>query len=238
MNLILFLEHEINNIIPGNDPRTKHIRRTLKFQVNDLFEAGIVNGNMGKGKILRIDKTGMEFKFIPESQPTPLHPVTLVVGLTRPQIAKHILRECASIGISEIKFYQTELGEKSYIDSTLWQNDNCQNQLIKGAGQGFTTLLPKITFYNNLNHVLESTTESSVRIALDNVKPESTLTNYALKDMNVSLILGSERGLTDHERLLLKNSSIPILKLGDRILRTDTACIVGLTLILSKMQLI
>jgi RsmE family RNA methyltransferase len=237
MNLILFDKHEINTTISGNDPRVKHIRRTLKYSSGDLFEAGIVNGSLGKAKILRIDKQGFEFDYLPHSETTTSYPVGLIVGLTRPQIAKHILRECASMGIETIKFYQTELGEKSYTDSNLWKENNYHNQLVKGAGQGFITNIPKIFFFDNLESVIKSIPVNNQIIALDNVKPESTLTKYNLNSNKVSLILGSERGLTDNERQILRTNHIAILKLGDRVLRTDTACVSGLTLVLSKLGL-
>ena len=65
MNLILFEKDEIRQSLPGYDPRVKHIRRTLKYAEGDIFDAAIVNGEIGKAKILVLDKSQMVIDFTP-----------------------------------------------------------------------------------------------------------------------------------------------------------------------------
>jgi len=233
MNLILFEKNEIGKSLPGHDPRAKHIRRTLKFQVGDSFEAGIVNGEIGKATIITLDKTEMIVEFNPESPRTDPFPVILIVGLTRPQIAKHIMRESASMGIEQLWFYPTELGEKSYLESDLWQNYH--NHLVKGAGQGFTSNLPEVRIFDTLEKVINEFPEDYENIVLDNVRPENSITNFKFSKAKVAILLGSERGLTNKERDLLEDNNFALLKMGERVLRTDTACIAGITLVLSKI---
>jgi RsmE family RNA methyltransferase len=74
-------------------------------------------------------------------------------------------------------------------------------------------------------------------IALDNGRAEKSLSNYCFKKANVGLVLGSERGLTNRERDLLEEKAISLLKMGERVLRTDTACIAGIAITLSKLRL-
>ena len=235
MNLILFEKDEINSLLPGYDPRVKHIRRTLKFKVGDSFEAGIVNGEIGKATITSLDKTQMVIEFLTESPKTEAFPVILIVGLTRPQIAKHIMRESASMGIEQLWFYPTELGEKSYLESDIWQESNYHNHLVKGAGQGFTSNLPDVRIFESLREVIDDLPIDYDKITLDNVRPENSITGYKFKKNKVAILLGSERGLTDKERDLLEKNNFALLKMGERVLRTDTACIAGISLVLSKL---
>ncbi len=235
MNLILFEKEEIGSTLPGYDPRAKHLRRTLRFREGDQFQAGIVNGDIGIATIITLNKSELiiDFQAI-RAKPTP-YPVILAVGLTRPQIAKHIMRESASMGIEQLWFYPTELGEKSYLDSDYWQQKNYRTQLIKGAGQGATSNLPEVKILPSLKKVFADMPENYERICLDNVRPENFLSDYHISKQRVVLLLGSERGFTENERDRIEVERFSLVQMGERILRTDTACIAGLTLVLSKL---
>lgn len=235
MNLILFEQEEIGQPIPGYDPRAKHIRRTLKYNEGDSFDAAIVNGEIGKAKIITLDKKELVIEFIPEKLKTEPFPLILIVGLTRPQIAKHIFRESASMGIEELWFYPTELGEKSYLESNFWEEKNYRPQLIKGAGQGVTSNLPDVKIFDSLQNVIEKIPEDFEKITLDNVRPKDSITHYSFQKDKIAILLGSERGLTDIERDYLESQEFTMLNMGERVLRTDTACIAGITLVLSKL---
>ncbi|MBN2281596.1 MAG: RsmE family RNA methyltransferase [Candidatus Marinimicrobia bacterium] len=235
MNLVLFEADEIGATIPGQDPRAEHVRRTLRLKEEDTFAAGIINGPMGRARLQVLTKLEMIIEFIPEKPASLAFPLLLIVGLTRPQIAKHIFRESASMGIEKLWFYPTELGEKSYLDSDFWQEKNYRTQLIKGAGQGVTTHLPEVKISESLHRVLSEIPADFERIALDNIRPVRSITPYQFQKNKIALLLGSERGLTEGERDHLENSGFVLLKMGERVLRTDTACIAGMTLVLSKL---
>lgn len=235
MNLILFEKEEINQSIPGHDSRVKHIRRTLKFKEGDSFDAGIINGEIGAAKILSLDKQQMRVEFFPKKSKTEPFPVILIIGLTRPQIAKHIFRESASLGINKIWFYPTELGEKSYLESNFWEEQNYRSQLVKGAGQGVTSNLPEVKIFDSLSDFSAAIPIDYEKISLDNVRPINSITDYRFCKDKIAILLGSERGFTDQERDFLELQHFTLLKMGERVLRTDTACIAGITLVLSKL---
>ncbi len=235
MNLILLSSDEIGNPIPGYDPRAKHIRRTLRLQEGDSIAAGIINGPIGKAKIISISKKKLILTFTAEHKKTTPYPVTLIVGLTRPQIAKHIMRESAAMGITALWFYPTQLGEKSYLSSNFWKAKNYLPQLIKGASQGVTTNLPDVTIFDSLATVFDQLPTRQAKIALDNNRPTNSIRSYSLQHKSVALLLGSERGLTDRELDMIEAHKFTLLKMGNRVLRTDTACIAGVTLVLSKL---
>jgi len=54
----------------------------------------------------------------------------------------------------------------------------------------------------------------------------------------VTLALGAERGWSPAERTLLRESGFTFGHLGDRVLRTETACIAAVTLLRAKLGLI
>ncbi len=47
--------------------------------------------------------------------------------MIRPIVARRIIKELASIGIYEIIFFNTELTEKSYLNSKIFKNNDYEN---------------------------------------------------------------------------------------------------------------
>src|SRR5690606_38650587 len=139
MNLILFTEPEISQPLPLADPRAIHILQTLRRKTGDDFDSGIVNGSRGKSVIREISTRHLLLEFRPTENPPPLHPVSLLVGLSRPQTMRKILQETTSLGIAELHFVLTEKGEPSYAESKLWSTGEYRRHLIAGAEQAFTT---------------------------------------------------------------------------------------------------
>ncbi|MCK5199364.1 MAG: RNA methyltransferase, partial [Spirochaetales bacterium] len=76
------------------------------------------------------------------------------------------------------------------------------------------------------------------RIVLDNIEPDVKLSEYNPGDSSCLLAIGSERGWSERERKLFKKHGFVFAGLGSRVLRTETACTAGITLLLSRMGLI
>lgn len=76
-------------------------------------------------------------------------------------------------------------------------------------------------------------------LALDNVEPKTSLVSYLNQNppagRPVYAAIGSERGWSPAERALLEERGFVRLGMGERIMRTETACTVSASLILSEM---
>ena len=86
-----------------------------------------------------------------------------------------------------------------------------------------------------------------IRVMLDNVKPETTLFGYMQKNIPKNAqtaefmtyaAIGSERGWTDNERSLFAEAGFASCSMGIRVLRTETAATVAMSLILQSMGLL
>ena len=55
-------------------------------------------------------------------------------------------------------------------------------------------------------------------------------------DMIINVIIGPEGGFSYKEIELAKNSNVSILSLGDRILRTETASLTAMSIIMYELQ--
>ena len=241
MNLILFREEELEEPLPRDDPRATHIEDVLHCGPGDSFDVGVVNGLRGKAIIQAIGDTEILLAFSLEQETAPLFPLTLVVGLARPQTCRDILREATSLGIGGICFVTTDRGERAYRHSRIWKKGNFDRYLIAGAEQAFATRLPTVSLYGSLDECLHSLAQEAGpadRLALDNYEATLPLRSYTPCAPSCILAIGAERGWSAKERSQLKARGFALASLGSRVLRTETACIAGIALVLARRQLL
>lgn len=234
MNLILFEPADAERPLPRTDPRAVHLLEILRRQEGDSFDAGLVDGPKGKGTLVAIGASSLTLKFSWGATPPPLDPITLVLGLPRPQTARKILHEATALGVRTLHFVRTEKGEPNYGQSTLWSSGEWRRHLIAGAEQAFDTRLPAITFDLSLAAALASIDQAGSRIALDNYESPQPLPRVPMH-APVVLAFGPERGWAAEERDLLRARKFAFAHLGSRVLRTETAVVAAVTLIKASL---
>lgn len=244
MNLILFRDDELANPLPRSDPRYAHITGVLRCRSGDSFDAGLVNGPRGKAILHTVTATEIGLTFTPKEDPPPLFPLTLVVGLARPQTCRDILRETTSLGVAGLCFVATDKGERAYGRSRIWQKENYRRYLIAGAEQAFTTRVPWVSLFASLEDCLDFLSQDAGqasgadKLALDNYEATLPLSSCAPRAPSCILAIGAERGWSAGERVRLTVNGFTLAGLGGRILRTETACIAGITLVLALRKLL
>ncbi len=244
MNIILFDKDTIPKEIPANGEAGRHIRKILRLKEGDTFRCGLVNGPPGTAEITGINNSGITFTWEQSGEKESLYPLTLLAGYTRPISSKRILREAASLGVERIIFTGTDTGEKSYRESTLWKSGEYRKFLINGAQQAGGTAIPEVLFYPDVKHTLQAVTGErfSRLLLLDNIDPRGKLSGYPAPESGTEeswvLAIGSERGWSGRERELFDEYGFISLSLGNRILRTETACSAGIAVALSRMGLL
>ena len=247
MNIVLFEEAELVSPLPLCDPRIKHIQKILHKGVGDSFDAGIVNGAAGTAEILSVSPQGMEFRFVANSDGKPLHPVTMIIGFPRPIQLKRLLRDIASLGVSQVHLCGTELGEKSYLKATLSQPEELHAMLKDGSIQAKSTHVPQVFVHQNVASCLDFVDgNDSIRVALDNIEPTASLQGFLsskfsadeAKTAGVVAAIGSERGWTANERNLFRERGFTLCGMGERVLRTETATTTAVAIILSNMEIL
>ena len=255
MNIVLFEEAELVSPLPLCDPRIKHIQKILHKGVGDSFDAGIVNGAAGTAEILSVSPQGMEFRFVANGDGKPLYPVTMIIGFPRPIQLKRLLRDIASLGVSQVHLCGTELGEKSYLKATLSQPEELHAMLKDGSIQAKSTHVPQVFVHQNVascldfvagNTHIQVAGNTSIRVALDNIEPTASLQGFLssqfsadeAKTAGVVAAIGSERGWTAKERNLFRERGFTLCGMGERVLRTETAATTAVAIILSNMEIL
>lgn len=238
LNLILFTLQDTARPLPRMDARAVHLLEVLKRRVGDTFDAGLRNGPRGKGTILAINQETLELNFTWSDVPPPADPVTLIIGLPRPQTARKILREATAIGVETLHFVLTRKTDRAYARSTLWSTGEWERHLVDGAEQAFCTRLPTVTHDQSLAAAISTLPAATVRVALDNYEAAAPLSRcVADLDVAIVLALGPERGWSATERTLLRESRFALAHLGSRVLRVETAVVSALAVIKAQRGL-
>jgi RsmE family RNA methyltransferase len=160
----------------------------------------------------------------------PLLPLTLCLALPRPHSARKLLYDAAMMGVSELVFFPAERGEPSYGLSRLWQSDEWRERIHLGLEQSFCTLPPKVSHADTLLEAL-ALAGTGPQAALDNYEASECLADWLDRhratdsDPHRTLLIGPERGWTANERVTLRENGVPLLHLGPRVLRVETAAL-------------
>lgn len=234
MNLIL-LENQANiQCLPAADRRAEHIRKTLLKAGVDKLYVGVPGGAMGMANatLTESGNVRLDIEWQAEPEGPGGYPLILLVGLSRPQTCRKILRDVACLGIRELVFYRSDKGEPAYASSSLWKSDEWKRQLYEGIEQAFDTHLPVVEHADSLGDAIGKYRELAVdRFALDNYEATMAIADIPKGETSVLLAVGSERGFSAGERDTLRASGFTLAHLGSRVLRTETAIVAGCSVV-------
>ena len=235
MNIILFERRECTpgNCVVLHDHRAKHIVKILKSQPGDFVRVGEVNGGIGTGEVLTIQR---KYPFVVElavslsDNQVAAPAVDLLLALPRPIMLKRILSQVAALGIGTIYLINANRVEKSFWDAGILQKEEYRPHLIHGLEQAVDTRVPKILIYRSFRRFAEghlpkiSTQYSSLLIA----HPHSgrKLSNCLSKQNGkVLYAIGPEGGWVDFEVEKFLAAGMCSFSIGSRILKVDTAVV-------------
>ena len=234
MNLVLITPDEAATGLPSDDARARHLRETVGLAVGGSFHVGIENGLRGIATIAALAPR-LTFSVAWEKSPQARLPLTVLVGLPRPQTAKKVLHDLASLGAARIIFFESAKGDPGYLTSSLWKDGEWREHVLKGAEQACTTLVPEVTRVGSLGAAVALVAADAWKVALDPYEatggPE--LSTPAQKAV---LAIGPERGFAEAERATLRAAGFGFAHLGDRILRVEAAALVGGALMLAQLR--
>jgi 16S rRNA (uracil1498-N3)-methyltransferase len=245
VNIILFESSETDRPLPRSDPRAVHLLDVLRRSEGDNFDAGLIDGPRGKGTLVAIGTEALTLSFAWGAPSPPLAPLTIIIGLPRPQTARKILQEATTLGVTAMHFVATEKSEASYAHSTLWSSGEWRRHLIAGAEQAFDTRLPQTTWGRSLAEIVAALPPTATRLALDHYEAASPLSGCHLIDDNQTgattvdavLAFGPERGWAARDRALLRANGFALVHLGTRVLRTETAVVAAVALVKARLGL-
>jgi RsmE family RNA methyltransferase len=236
MNLMLITEPEARDGIRSDDARARHLLRTLTAHIGTTVHIGIRNGRRGIATLLTTEPK-LTFGIRWENAVQQKLPLDVLVGLPRPQSARKILHDLASLGAQRIIFFKPAKGDPAYATSSLWSTDEWKELLDKGVEQACSTLIPEVIHTASLAEALLLSTNAGIRVALDPYEADGPLGSQAVRAgaTYAALAIGPERGWDATEREALKGAGWMLRHLGDRVLRVEAACLIGGGMLLAQL---
>ena len=236
MNLVLITEPEVSAGLPLADARTSHLLGTVGLRVGQTFHVGIAGGLRGLATVATTAPV-LRFSVVWEKSVQARLPLTVLIGLPRPQTAKKVLHDLASLGAARLIFFEADKGDPGYLASSLWKDHEYLEHLRKGTEQACSSLVPTVDRVASLAEALAQLPAEGWKVALDPYKATGALGESPPSSAPAAILaIGPERGWSDKERALLRDQGFSLHHLGDRILRVEAACLVGGGLMLAYLR--
>ncbi|MGF1531676.1 MAG: RsmE family RNA methyltransferase [Puniceicoccaceae bacterium] len=242
MNLLLFKDERLAYTLPSSDERYHYLRNSLGAELGGMVAIGVVNQRRGLAKVTRMDEKAIDLVPVWEGSPPPKPaPIEGLLGLPRPQTARRILYDAASLGIARLHFFRAEKTSPGYAMSKLWLSGEWLRRLEEGAQQGYSTWIPDVVHHRNLEEALDSLeladgNQGRSLVALDPYEGRLPLGKLeGFEGSTLFLALGPEGGWSAAERSVMHGVGARFAHLGGRILRCETAFVAGLALVQSWM---
>ena len=234
MNLVLITPDEAATGLASADARARHLRETVGLGVGGSFHVGVENGLRGLATITALVPK-LTFTVAWEKSPQTRLPLTVLVGLPRPQTAKKVLHDLASLGAARIIFFEAAKGDPGYLTSSLWKDGEWREHVLKGTEQACSTLVPEVARVPSLAEAVALVDVAAWKLALDPYEATGA-PELSSPAKSAVLAIGPERGFAESERATLRQAGFTFAHLGDRILRVEAAALVGGALMLAQLR--
>jgi RsmE family RNA methyltransferase len=224
MNLILLYKvdfiGESHVILKGR--RLKHMAEVHKAKPGDTLRVGMLNGNMGTGKVVKIDSKSCEMEVALDKSPPPPLPLTLLLALPRPKVLRRIMESVAALGVKRIYIMETWRVEKSFWKSPFIEKKCLEEHCVLGLEQACDTMMPAIEFRRRFKPFVEDEVSGIIKntTALVAHPGAEKRCPHQIKEP-VTLAVGPEGGFIPYEIELLKKHGFEDVNFGKRILKTE-----------------
>lgn len=227
MNLILLTKEDLSPdglTAEIRGAKVKHITQVHKALINQELTVGLLNGNIGKGKVLEV-KDDLVRMSLSLTVPPPLPlPLTLIVALPRPKTLKKVIHAAVAMGTKKLIFIESWKVDKSYWKSPVLTNEEIEEQCHLALEQSKDTVMPEISFKKRFKPFVEDELPELIRGTLPFVAhPYNAMPCPVGLNEKVTLAIGPEGGFTDYEIESFKKLNFQVITLGERILRVEFA---------------
>jgi 16S rRNA (uracil1498-N3)-methyltransferase len=219
------------------DPQASHhLARVLRVAVGDKLV--LFNGQDGEysATIESITKKSVIVtlaEFTPRDVESPIH-LWLAQGIARGEKMDFIIQKAVELGVQKIFPLQTErVNVQLKGDREAKRIQHWESVVISACEQSGRNRVPEIMPAQSLINFLEDIKADHAFVLSPHVKQNADEMNIKPAE-SVILLIGPEGGLSDLEVNMAIQKGYKPLRLGPRVLRTETATIAALTKLQSQ----
>ncbi len=227
MNLIILSKNDFiedTGWVHIRDHRLEHILNVNKPSIGDELRVGLINGNIGCGKITRIEDDKIEMDVVLDREPPVPLQLTLIFSMMRPRVFKRVLTQVTAMGIKKIIIVNSYRVEKSFWKSPVLEAESLNKYLIRGLEQGQDTIVPEVL----IRPLFKPFVEDELPDIIKGTHPfvahpyASEQCPYNIGSP-VTLAVGPEGGFIPYEVKKLIECGFTAVHLGERTLHVESA---------------
>lgn len=231
--------HEEKVIITGDD--VHHISKVMRFSVGDKIICNDENGKAAQCIISKMDKEFIEVEinlWLDENKELPIE-VTIVHGIPKADKFELVLQKGTELGAVKFIPFQSERSVVTW-DHKKWEKKLQRfEKIVKEASeQSHRNRVPSISNPMKLTDIILESNQYDMKLFA--YEEEAKIERYdsfgskieQLKPgQSLFICVGPEGGFSEHEATKLKENNFQSVRLGPRILRTETAPLYALAAI-------
>ncbi|ATZ73578.1 16S rRNA (uracil(1498)-N(3))-methyltransferase [Idiomarina sp. X4] len=208
----------------------QHLIKVLRLNVNDPIVLFNGDGKNYSATITQVTKKSASFKVAAVEDNDTESPVPVHLGqvISRGDRMDFVLQKSVELGVSEITpLFSERCGVKLSGDRLEKKQQQWQKIVRSACEQCGRSIVPNVKPAQTLEDFINNSFDG-LRLTLDPTA-EQPLSSYTQADKGIQLLIGPEGGFTDEEVLEAEQQGFKPMKLGPRILRTETAALSALT---------
>ena len=197
-----------------------HALSVLRVQKREMIRLADGEGNWIEGEITELAKDSLTVHVAKHgADKKPKTSITVAQALLKGDNQKAALDQLVQAGVEAILPWQAERSVGAQDKSEKWRE-----VIVAAARQSRRSQIPELIPMTNLHGLIAVSAKFDVVIALHE-SGSSTLSsiNKISDAKNLLAIIGPEGGLSDGELDQLSHKGIPLVKLGDPVIRADLA---------------
>jgi 16S rRNA (uracil1498-N3)-methyltransferase len=227
MNLILLFQDDFidnTSLARLQGRRLKHVLDVHRASIGDELCVGVLNGQIGTGKITSLTQSDLKLEVRLERAPPAELPLTLLLALPRPKVVRRILRSVSSLGVKRIILLNCSRVEKSFWRSPFLNESTVKEQLVLGLEQARDTVLPEVLLRPLFKPFIEDELPNIITGTLPLVAhPHAAEPCPRDTKRAVTLAIGPEGGFIPYELERLSACGFTPVQMGERTLSVETA---------------
>ena len=250
-------------IVDGNSENYNHLVKSLRVELGEMVLCSVVpflDSFDYKAEVVDIGSTAIKMSVVERTTANELAiDINLYQGISKSDKLEFIIEKAVELGVKSITPIATEYCVAKIEDKKVDKKTERYNKISKSAAeQSKRHIVPKVyepidykTLIKNIvskksddkgnaievNNFLFYENASGITYTKEKIaKIVKNLANKKSNKIEVNVIIGPEGGFSEKEIVLAKENGVDILSLGDRILRTETAAVTALSILMYELS--
>lgn len=252
--------------IDGDSENYKHLVKSLRIKPGEMVLCSLVpflDSFDYRAEVVDVNDVNLSLSIVEKVKGNELPiDINLYQGISKSDKLEFIIEKAVELGVKSITPIATEYCIAKIDDKKSDKKIERYNKISKSAAeQSKRHIVPMVNepidFKQMINNIVsEKCDEKGQKVEIHNLlfyenaagivetkeKIDKIVKNLAAYNgrankIEINVIIGPEGGFSEKEIVLAKNSGLDILSLGDRILRTETAAITALSILMYELSM-